>query len=55
MAAARILYRDALGMVETCGLTGSVEALDAMTKAAEVHLSGPRSSMMSEMERGGGT
>jgi len=30
----RIPYRDALGMVETSGLVGSVEALDAMTKAA---------------------
>lgn len=32
----RALFRDALGMVETQGLVGSVEALDAMTKAAEV-------------------
>ncbi len=32
----RTLYRDALGMVETSGLVGSIEALDAMTKAAEV-------------------
>lgn len=32
----RILYRDALGMVETSGLVGAIEALDAMTKAAEV-------------------
>ena len=31
-----LLYRDALGMVETTGLVGSIEALDAMTKAAEV-------------------
>jgi ethanolamine utilization protein EutM len=30
------MFRDALGMVETRGLVGSVEALDAMTKAAEV-------------------
>lgn len=34
--APRTLYRDALGMVETRGLVGSIEALDAMTKAAEV-------------------
>lgn len=34
--AARTLFRDALGMVETRGLVGSIEALDAMTKAAEV-------------------
>ena len=33
-----VIYRDALGMVETTGLVGSVEALDAMTKAAEVRL-----------------
>jgi ethanolamine utilization protein EutM len=32
----RPLFRDALGMVETKGLVGAVEALDAMTKAAEV-------------------
>lgn len=32
----RIPYRSALGMVETTGFVGSVEALDAMTKAAEV-------------------
>jgi len=29
-------YRRALGMVETRGFVGNVEALDAMTKAAEV-------------------
>jgi len=34
----RPLYRDALGMVETSGLVGSIEALDAMTKAADVGL-----------------
>ena len=33
---ARRLYRDALGMVETKGLVGAVEALDAMSKAADV-------------------
>lgn len=32
----KAFYRDALGMVETRGLVGSVEALDAMTKAADV-------------------
>ena len=32
----RIPFRNALGMVETRGLVGSTEALDAMTKAAEV-------------------
>ncbi len=34
----RNLYRDALGMVETRGLVGATEALDAMTKAADVTL-----------------
>ncbi|RMG15042.1 MAG: BMC domain-containing protein [Planctomycetota bacterium] len=34
--APRIVYRDALGMVETSGLVGAVEALDAMLKAADV-------------------
>lgn len=34
--APRTLFRDALGMVETRGLVGSIEALDAMTKASEV-------------------
>jgi ethanolamine utilization protein EutM len=32
----RILYREALGMVETSGLVGATEALDAMCKAADV-------------------
>lgn len=32
---ARPLYTNAIGMVETTGLVGAVEALDAMTKAAE--------------------
>jgi ethanolamine utilization protein EutM len=31
-------YRSALGFVETKGFVGSTEALDAMTKAAEVEL-----------------
>ena len=30
----------ALGMVETKGLVGSIEAADAMVKAANVHLVG---------------
>lgn len=34
--APKSLFRDALGMVETRGIVGSIEALDAMTKAAEV-------------------
>jgi ethanolamine utilization protein EutM len=33
-------YRDALGMVETRGFIGSVEAADAMVKAANVVLIG---------------
>lgn len=31
---------EALGMVETKGLIGSIEAADAMVKAANVHLTG---------------
>lgn len=31
---------DALGMIETKGLVGAIEAADAMTKAANVHLIG---------------
>lgn len=41
---ARVPYRNALGMVETQGLVGSVEALDAMSKAAEVDLAWRESS-----------
>ncbi|MCL1983507.1 MAG: BMC domain-containing protein [Clostridiales bacterium] len=33
-------YDDALGMVETKGLIGSIEAADAMVKAANVYLIG---------------
>ena len=32
--------KEALGMVETRGLIGSIEAADAMVKAANVHLIG---------------
>ena len=32
--------QEALGMIETRGLIGSIEAADAMVKAAEVHLIG---------------
>lgn len=32
----RAIFRKALGMVETTGMVGAIEALDAMTKAAEV-------------------
>ena len=31
---------EALGMIETKGLVGSIEAADAMVKAANVHLIG---------------
>ena len=34
------LSLDALGMVETKGLVGSIEAADAMVKAAKVELIG---------------
>ena len=34
----RIMAQEALGMVETRGLTAAIEAADAMTKAAEVTL-----------------
>ena len=34
------MYRGALGIIETIGLVGSVEATDAMTKCAEVELLG---------------
>ena len=34
------MAQEALGMVETRGLTAAIEAADAMTKAAEVSLGG---------------
>ena len=34
------MEKQALGMVETNGLVGSIEAADAMVKAANVHLIG---------------
>ena len=34
------MEKQALGMVETMGLVGSIEAADAMVKAANVHLIG---------------
>ena len=36
----RIMAQEALGMVETRGLTAAIDAADAMTKAAEVTLVG---------------
>jgi ethanolamine utilization protein EutM len=34
------MMQEALGMIETKGLVGSIEAADAMVKAANVHLVG---------------
>ena len=34
------MAQEALGMIETRGLVGSIEAADAMVKAANVHLIG---------------
>jgi len=34
------MVKEALGMIETKGLVGSIEAADAMVKAANVHLIG---------------
>ena len=39
------MAQEALGMVETRGLTAAIEAADAMTKAAEVALVGTESSI----------
>jgi microcompartment protein CcmL/EutN len=36
------MSQEALGMIETRGLVGAVEAADAMVKAANVHLIGQR-------------
>ena len=47
--------KEALGMVETKGLVGSIEAADAMVKAAEVTLIGTEkigSGLVSVMVRG---
>ena len=35
-----VLVKEALGMIETRGLVGSIEAADAMVKAAKVSLMG---------------
>ncbi|MTI81608.1 MAG: ethanolamine utilization microcompartment protein EutM [Firmicutes bacterium] len=34
------MQKEALGMIETKGLVGAIEAADAMVKAANVHLMG---------------
>ena len=47
----------ALGMIETRGLIGAVEAADAMVKAADVHLIGEQkigSGLVTVMVRGDG-
>ena len=49
------MVQQALGMVETRGLTAAIEAADAMTKAAEVTLVGTEkigSGLVSVMVRG---
>ena len=49
------MAQDALGMVETRGLTAAIDAADAMTKAAEVTLVGTEkigSGLVSVMVRG---
>ena len=49
------MAQEALGMIETRGLTAAIEAADAMTKAAEVHLIGTEkigSGLVTVMVRG---
>ena len=49
------MEKQALGMVETRGLIGSIEAADAMVKAANVHLIGKEkigSGLVTVMVRG---
>ena len=51
------MAQEALGMVETRGLTAAIEAADAMTKAAEVTLVGTEkigSGLVTVMVRGDG-
>ena len=51
----KIMTQEALGMVETRGLTAAIEAADAMTKAAEVSLVGTEkigSGLVTVMVRG---
>ncbi len=51
----RIMAQEALGMIETRGLTAAIEAADAMVKAAEVVLVGTEkigSGLVSVMVRG---
>lgn len=49
------MEKEALGMVETKGLVGAIEAADAMVKAANVHLVGKEkigSGLVTVMVRG---
>ena len=49
------MEKEALGMVETRGLVGAIEAADAMVKAANVHLIGKEkigSGLVTVMVRG---
>ncbi|MFR8914271.1 MAG: BMC domain-containing protein [Oscillospiraceae bacterium] len=49
------MMKEALGMIETRGLIGAVEAADAMVKAANVHLIGEQqigSGLVTVMVRG---
>jgi len=49
------MAKEALGMIETRGLTAAIEAADAMTKAAEVVLTGTEkigSGLVTVMVRG---
>ena len=51
----KVMTQEALGMVETRGLTAAIEAADAMTKAAEVALVGTEkigSGLVTVMVRG---
>ena len=49
------MQKEALGMIETKGLVGAIEAADAMVKAANVHLIGEQqigSGLVTVMVRG---
>ena len=49
------MQKEALGMIETKGLVGAIEAADAMVKAANVHLIGKQqigSGLVTVMVRG---
>ena len=46
------MAQEALGMVETRGLTAAIEAADAMTKAAEVMVRGDVGAVKAAVESG---